>query len=424
MELLTTTNARLDIEPDDVHRAYAARFAQCSDEQVFDIAARIIAIPKQDPADSFILHAPLELLARRALLRIVPPESRDAVRERMIWVAATYERAGASLEPTSHAEFDSAAAAVAGLADAIEHKDLDATDAAAAWLGRHAATDAVMTLAESLIDSLAAAGHTSIYFSLLARTASNNRSALTLLRPLVREVARLPELRIEWTRDAWTHERNPEADGRTFAHTLATTPRLGLPGSDFVFPTVHQVDNSPVDKGGLARDLIAPTLPANLPDAGAAIVRVATSSMLQDDPKFAPYGWTHCLTLPQGVLGIRPWLSDAARAAAIAATYVVAFRAAEGARDVDIDWRPAPTGVTLPDALDAEPATAASAVFHASDEELDAVVSELAARAGAHEDAHLAKYTLSCFAAGANDTSERRLYLSAAAYLSAWWKTR
>ena len=42
----------------------------------------------------------------------------------------------------------------------------------------------------------------------------------------------------------------------------------------------------------------------------------------------APYGWTHCLTLSQAVLSIRPWIADPTRAAAIAATYVVAFRAA------------------------------------------------------------------------------------------------
>ena len=113
-----------------------------------------------------------------------------------------------------------------------------------------------------------------------------------------------------------------------------------------MFPTVHQVDQ------GVARDLIAPTLPADLAAAGAVILRVATQSMLQDDPTFAPYGWTHCLTLPQAVLSVRPWLADATRSTAIAATYVVAFRAAEGARDIDIEWRPEPTRVPLDDALD------------------------------------------------------------------------
>ena len=76
----------------------------------------------------------------------------------------------------------------------------------------------------------------------------------------------------------------------------------------------------------------------------------------------------------------------------------------------------------LDDALVADPATAASAVFHAPEEALTALVPTLAARAATHEDAHLAKYTLACLTAAATDTSERRLYLAAAAYLGAWWK--
>ena len=422
MDLLTTPIARLDIDPDAVPDAYVARgFAQLSDEQLFGIAAAVVAQPKQEPADSFILHAPLELLARRSLLSIVPPDRRDAVRERMLWVAATYEQAGETIDPRPDADFESPFAAVSALGAAIAEKDLDATDRAAAWLGRHAPTDAVMTLGDALVDSLAAAGHGAIYFSLLARTAASSRPAIGLLRPLVREIARLPELRIEWIRSGLTSAPtagNAAADSRAFAQALAATPRLGLPGSDFVFPTVHQVDN-----GGVAHDVIAPALPTNFGAAGAAIMRVAATSMLQDDPTFAPYGWTHCLTLPQAVLNIRPWLSDNARTTAIAATYVVAFRAAESSGEVDIDWRPPPTSVAPRGAIDADPETAASAVFHADDELLEAVVPELAAHAASHHDAHLAKYTQACIAAGVADPAARRLYLAAAAYLRAWWSS-
>jgi len=422
MDLLTTPNSRLGIDPDAVRAEYSARgLDRCSDEQLFDLTARIVSIPKRDPADSFILHAPLELLGRRALLRSVPPDRREAVRERMLWVAATYERAGEPVEPSSVGHFASPAVAAAALVDAINGKDLDATDRAATWLGTNAAADAVMTLAGPLLDSLAAAGHGAIYFSLLARTAAQSRSALGLIRPLAREIARLPELRIEWVRNglADAPSGGDHADNNTFAAALASTPLLGLPGSDFIFPTVHQVDS-----GGVARDVIAPNLPGNIPAAGAPIMRVAASSMLQDDPTFAPYGWTHCLTLPQAVLNVRPWLSDWKRATAIAATYVVAFRAAEGAHAVDPDWRPAPTRVGLADALDADPGTAASAVFHAGDDALEAIIPELCAHAGSHHDAHLAKYTQACMAAAAGDPSERRLYLAAAAYLRAWWSNQ
>src|SRR5690349_14551194 len=86
---------RLGIDPDAVHDEYVrGGFADLPDEQLFDRAAATIAAPKDAPADSFVLHAPLELLARRSLLRTVAPDRREAVRERMLWVAATYERAG------------------------------------------------------------------------------------------------------------------------------------------------------------------------------------------------------------------------------------------------------------------------------------------------------------------------------------------
>jgi hypothetical protein len=159
----------------------------------------------------------------------------------------------------------------------------------------------------------------------------------------------------------------------------------------------------------------------DLADAGTAIVRVAAHSMLQDDPTYAPYGWSHCLTLPQAVLGLRSGSADPATATAIAATYVVAFRAAESSRNIDIDWRPRPSSVAARDAIDADPETAASGVYHASDEAIAAIGPELAARAGSHEDAHLAKYTLACFDAAAQDPPGQRLYLAAAAYLRAWW---
>jgi hypothetical protein len=113
---------------------------------------------------------------------------------------------------------------------------------------------------------------------------------------LAREVARLPELRIEWIRDGIDA---PATDDTGLAAALAHTPRLGLPGSDFVFPTVHQVDIE-----GRARRVIGDALPSAFPDAANAIVRAAAHSMLQDDPAFAPYGWSHCLTLPQSVLGL------------------------------------------------------------------------------------------------------------------------
>jgi hypothetical protein len=80
-----------------------------------------------------------------------------------------------------------------------------------------------------------------------------------------------------------------------------------------------------------------------------------------------------------------------------------------------------PATTTLSDAIASGQADAAATVWHAPEELLDEIVTELATRAALHHDAHLVKYTLACFDAAAADPAERRLYLAAAASLSAWW---
>jgi hypothetical protein len=120
-------------------------------------------------------------------------------------------------------------------------------------------------------------------------------------------------------------------------------------------------------------------------------------------------------------LEVTPWLGDASRAAAVAATYVVGFRAAEGSHDLEIDWEPQPMTANLVDALDADPQVAAACWYHASDGARAAALPELIGRAATHEDAHLVKYTLACLAAAERDRAHRALYLAAAASLAAWW---
>jgi hypothetical protein len=100
---------------------------------------------------------------------------------------------------------------------------------------------------------------------------------------------------------------------------------------------------------------------------------------------------------------------------------VAGFRAAEGACDVDPARTPERVDLDVIDALATEPAAAAGAVFHASDADVARLVPELAARNGAHEDAHVAKYTLACIQAAERDPDSRNLYLAAASFLTAWW---
>ncbi len=391
--------------------------AALTDEQVFRQAARIVAQPSLGAANSFVLHAPLELMARCLLLPLVPEAVRPAARERMLWVATEYERAVDPVEtPAPHA-VDSVVGARDAVIDAIMAGDVDEVDALMLALVDVASIDEIMAVAEPLLPILAAAGHAPIGFFFASRLALTSRAAIALLRPLVHEAARAPQLRVEWVDDI--DRLAVPTDGSGLAAALAATPMLGLPGSDFIFPVVHQVDD-----GGVARAIIAPHLARDVSAMTTATLRVAARSMLQDDPRYAPYGWTHCLTLPHAIFEIMPWIAYRQEAAAIAATYVAGFRAALGRAPIDLSWEPEPNSLDLVDALDASPAEAAGAWYHASGDALGLSLPTLVGRAAAHEDAHFAKYTLACIAAAQRDHAARALYVSAAASLAAWWSAQ
>jgi hypothetical protein len=406
--------AVLDVDPDDIHHEYGRRFADLTDAQIFEQAAAVISTPRRDATSSFVLHAPLELMARYLLLPLVSPPQRRAVRERMLWVASRYERAGSPIDEPAPATppYNSVAEAQTALLGALHEGDVDGVDVAASQLLGDATLDDVMALAAPTLDWLAAAGHAPIGFFLLSRLATTTPAALALLRPTLRELARAPQLRMRWPADF----DRPTGTEDAFIDALACTPHLGLPGTDFIFPIVHQVDQS-----GVARDRISGTIPDDIRAAARATLRIAACSMLQDDPQFAPYGWTHCLTLPHAIFEIGPWLPNRGRAAVIAGTYVVAFRAAEGAVVIDPVREPEPVTAPPLAALEEAPTVAAGAWYHASEDARGAALPELVGRAAAHEDAHLAKYTLACVAAAARDRARRSLYVAAAAALTAWW---
>jgi hypothetical protein len=178
------------------------------------------------------------------------------------------------------------------------------------------------------------------------------------------------------------------------------------------------------EESGLASKLLAGVV-RDRPDAAAArreLARVAAWSMLEEPPDHAPYGWSHCLTMPQAVLGLAGRGTSPRTAVAVAATHVVGFRAALGSRALDGGWTPArPATTDLAEAIAAGPEEAAATAWHTPDEHVDDVVTGLATRAALHHDAHLVKYTLACLDAAAYDPDQRRLHLAAAASLSGWW---
>jgi hypothetical protein len=360
-----------------------------SDARIVGAAAGVIARPKVAPADSFVLHAPLELLARAALLRNVRPEARERARQRIVWLASTYAAAGEALEDGEVYESRSPASAARDLVAALAAGDLDDVDRIACWLGAAATPQELRTLlAEAVAASLAAAAHVSILLYLLPRVAPGTHGTGALLRGPARELARYPEWRLRW----FEEPGGPPVTG-SLEEALLDVPHLGVPGSTFIFPLMDQAERSGI-AARLLSGFVTPDVDVAL--ARRQLARVAAWSMLQEPPEHAPYGWSHCLTMPQAVMGLAGDGLTAQTAVAIAATHVVGFRAALAQCQLVPD-RDVPRY------------------------ESDDVVTELATNASLHHDAHLVKYTLACFDAAGNDPSHRRLYLAAAASLASWW---
>jgi hypothetical protein len=199
---------------------------------------------------------------------------------------------------------------------------------------------------------------------------------------------------------------------------LLDVPMLGPAGSNFIQPIMSQAEDSgiaPKLLGGVVDD---PRL--DVARVRAELSRIAAWSMLQE-PAHHAYGWSHCLTMPQAVMNLAGDVVDARAAVAVAATHVVGFRAALGARDLEPSFDPVrPDVASLVEAVAAGPAHAASYAWFAAagDGDLEPGLAEAAA---AHHDAHFAKYTLACLEAAEADPSERPLYLAAAAFLAGYW---
>ena len=384
------------------------------DRRLIAEVGEVISVPRAAPADSFVLHAPLELLARAGLLPFVRPDARAGARERVRGLAAEYLAAGDPVEPPAPVDVDSVEDGAARLVAAIEGGDLDDVDRLARWVGDHStASELRQLLAQPVAASLAAAAHASILLYLLPRVALAAGVPVSIVRGPARELARNPGWRLHWFDDP----DGIAAPSGTLIDALLETPILGLPGSNFIFPIMNQAEES-----GVAAKLLAGVIDGNAESAGRDLARIAALSMLQESPEHAPYGWSHCLTMPQAVIALAGHGSQPRTAIAVAATHVVGFRAALGECSLDVGYQPPPAATAdLAEAIATGQGEAAAWVWHAPEAALDEIVTALATRAALHHDAHLVKYTLACFDAAAADPASRRLYLSAAASLSGWW---
>lgn len=385
MEQLTQTlrSLPMDIGSEDREPLW---LQSLSDAELVRAVARAIARPKRARFDSFTIHAPLELLARAELLPRVPPGARAAVRLRIAAIAAGYA-AGEEIEAPD-ADFPSTAAAFDRLTSAARAGDADQADAAITFLGRSlSAWDLRAGLADAAAPLLGLAAHAPILLASLPEATARWGDLNCLLRASVRALALDSGPRLRWMDDLETLTAGPD----DLFEALAAPAPVETPSS-FIAPTMLAVEAD----GFAARTLSRATAAISLDQGQRSLMRIAALSMLQDDPAHAPYGWTHCLSLPQAVLALGRHADQPRRHIRVAATYALGFRATLGRARLTPAWE-----VPTP-ALD---------------------VTALVVRAAAHPDAHVAKYTLACLTAAAQDVEARTLYLAAADYLGAWWDT-
>lgn len=383
MEQLTQTLRSL---PEDIgsqdHEPVWLR--SLSDAELVRGVAQAIARPKRARFDSFTIHAPLELLARAELLPRVSPAARGAVRLRIAAIAAEYAE-GEEIE-TPDADFPDTAAAFEGLTSALNAGDADHADTAITFLGRNlSAWNVRAGLADAAAPLLGLAAHAPILLASLPEATGRWGDLNCLLRASVRALAQDGGPRLHWIDDPETLTTGP-AD---LFEALASPAHVEAP-SAFIAPTMLAVEAG----GFAARTLSRATAAISLDQAQRSLMRIAALSMLQDDPAHAPYGWTHCLSMPQAVLALGRHAAEPRRHIRVAATHTLGFRATLGRAGLTAAWK--------------APATAPD-------------ITALVVRAAVHPDAHVAKYTLACLTAAAQDVEARALYLAAADCLGAWW---
>ncbi|MFN0025365.1 MAG: hypothetical protein ACKVS5_15855 [Parvularculaceae bacterium] len=386
--------------------------SRLGDAALAGAVAAAITAPKRDADTSFLTHAPLELAARAALLPMIAPAARDHARRRIASIAAQYARAGDEIDEPS-LEFANAMQASDALSSAIGSGDPEIADAALVYLvPRMTGPQLGRVIAPVILPMLGAAAHAPILLGELPRLEKQIAGAALLLRAPIRMIAKAPGERLTWHQDRGAAPFAGDPRAELFARLAAAPPVRSA--SVYIAPTMLAVEAQ-----GVAERLLGDVTAALSVDAAERMVlRVAALSMLQDDPASAPYGWTHALTMPQGVFAIADAVDDKIALIGIAATYALGFRATMG--KARLTQEP-PLRPRSPAYRDVAPIDAAGAVYHADGSLIPEIKTALAMRAAVHRDAHLAKYTLAAFDAAARDPGAARLYLAAAAYLGAWW---
>jgi hypothetical protein len=420
----------VSIDPKNVADDYKDRaLGELSDAEIYDQVCAIVARPTVRGLTSFTLHAPLEVMARYGLMRLVEPSDRELARLQMVASAAAYgHQVDLMPAPARVYSFPDANTAAGELASAFTSGDADGMEAMVLSIALQFGTKSLVNLLTPLaLPTLTGASHSHIGLWLLLRHAepAGVEDAL-LLRAAARALAADPTgqmksfqgMSIEGTQHLKTP---PEQVCEEILDKLADPAKGTLRGQSIreLVEAGEETGNVDTLFGDLIRhDLSQPQIDA----AFRAVLRVSAHSMLQDDLEQAKFGWSHCLNLPQSAFGLSSVTTNRKLALGAALVWIVAYRSVLSDRPLDLGWHPQPIkDATVLEALQTSPAAATSRVWHAPDSELSAIRRILATEASIRNDTHLVKYTRACLDMGAFDPGHVRLYLAAAAHLCAVW---
>jgi hypothetical protein len=418
------------IDPKNLVDEYKDRaLGELSDAELFDQVCPIVARPPVRGLTSFTLHAPLEVMARYGLMRLVDPSDRELARLQMVASAAVYGyQVDLMPDPVRVYSFPDANTAAGELAGAFAGGDADGMEALVLSVALQFGTKSLVNLLTPLaLPTLTGASHSHIGLWLLLRHAEPaGVENASLLRAAARALAADPTaqmksfqgMSIEGTQRLKTP---PEQVCKEILDKLAD-PAKGTLGGQSIRELVEAGEKTGnVDT--LFGDFIRHDLNQLQIDAAfRAVLRVSAHSMLQHDLEQAKFGWSHCLNLPQSALGLSSVTTSRKPALAAALVWIVAYRSVLSDRALDLGRRPQPIkDASVLEALQTSPAAAASRVWQAADGELSAIRRILATEASIRNDVHLVKYTRACLDMGTFDPEQVRLYLAAAAHLCAAW---
>jgi hypothetical protein len=309
MKAMGTSNCHRigSIDPKNVVDEYKDRaLGELSDAELFDQVCPIVARPPVRGLTSFTLHAPLEVMARYGLMRLVDPSDRELARLQMVASAAVYgHQVDLMPDPARVYSFPDANTAAAELASIFTSGDADGMEALVLSVALQFGTKSLVNLLTPLaLPTLTGASHSHIGLWLLLRHAEPaGVENASLLRAAARALAADPTgqmksfqgMSIEGSQRLKTP---PEQVSKEILDKLSD-PAKGTLGGQSIRELVEAGEKtSNVDTlfgDFIRRDLSQPQIDA----AFRAVLRVSAHSMLQHDLEHAKFGWSHCLNLPQ-----------------------------------------------------------------------------------------------------------------------------